>query len=100
MRLAKWGNTLRTRHLGMQIRAEAEKELAMAGNLVLDFAGVEALSHSFADELIGKLAAGMGKERTQSDLRFRNAQAHIRPLIQHVVANRLQMAKSSEHKFA
>lgn len=52
--LADYGKTLATRQLASRLRGDL---LPNSGDtLVLDFAGVLAVSHSFADELVGQLA--------------------------------------------
>jgi STAS-like domain of unknown function (DUF4325) len=54
------GVVLGGRVLGEQIRAEVVRQVRAGGTVVLDLAGVEAISPSFADEIFGKLPAEVG----------------------------------------
>jgi len=54
LNLADYGKTLATRQLASKLRGDL---LSQTGNdVILDLAGVLAVSHSFADELVGELA--------------------------------------------
>ena len=52
------GRFFATRERGRQIREGIEASSSPADALVLDFLGVEAITGSFGDELVGKLASG------------------------------------------
>lgn len=59
-RLTKWDSRfLATRDRGREVREDIERELARVSSgeaLVLDFTDIDAITHSFGDECIGKLA--------------------------------------------
>lgn len=74
MRLAeRHGPVLSGRTAAMALRKELEQELAEGGVAVLDFAGVEAISPSFADEVFGRFVARAGKDQ----VRFENLSGHL-----------------------
>jgi hypothetical protein len=58
-RFAKWGSRfLATRDRGREVREDIEQELAKLSpgdTLVLDFSDIDAITHSFGDETVGKL---------------------------------------------
>lgn len=54
LNLADYGKTLATRPLASNLRVDFLSDVH--DDVTLDFAGVLAVSHSFADELVGELA--------------------------------------------
>lgn len=87
--------SLGSRKLGGEIRTRLENYLSAAAGLqfvVLDFKGVGVVSSSFADEVLGKLAAGMGELEFRRRVSIDNASVTNRSLIERAVALRLSDA--------
>ena len=53
--LSEFGRSFATRGRGEELREQARKRAAGFSTLIVDFAGVEHVSYSFADEFVGKL---------------------------------------------
>lgn len=86
MRLAEeHGEVLGGRVLGEQIRVEVVRQIKAGGTVVLDLAGVQAISPSFADEIFGKLPAEVGGQ-----VEFSNVSEELQ-----VVANMARAGRSS-----
>jgi hypothetical protein len=88
-RLAERGEFLGSRKLGGEIRHELEVALDQGKNVVVDFEGITMVSHSFADELIGKLAAVLGIEAFRLRMRLVKVVPEIAPILRYVISNRL-----------
>lgn len=54
--LREFGTSFATRGRGEELRNEVMEHVDDSGHIVVDLAGVEHVSYSFADELLGKLA--------------------------------------------
>jgi hypothetical protein len=67
------GAVLAGRAEAISLRESLAHELAENGVVVLDFAGVETVSPSFADELFGRFVDSVGEDR----VRFENLNAHL-----------------------
>lgn len=89
MPLVSWDGLLGSRALGATVRQQALIKLQAGGRLTLDWDGVRAVSHSFADEFIGKLAEEIGVEQFRSRVQNRNMSPSIRSILVYVVAARL-----------
>ncbi len=88
--LTDWSGFLGTRHLGARIREKAESILsAREATLVLDWSGVNVVTQSFADELVGKLASHLGREAFLSRVCFLNLDPSVRSVVRYVAASRL-----------
>jgi hypothetical protein len=90
MPLVDWDGMLGTRFLGARIRAEAVSILERGDSVVLDWQGVEAVTHSFADELVGKLVTDLGPEEFRARIRHRHLSDSLKPVLRYVVSARLQ----------
>ena len=96
-RLAERGEFLGSRKLGAEIRHELEAALDHGKNVVVDFERITMVSHSFADELIGKLAAALGLEAFRLRMRLIKVVPEIAPILRYVISNRLaEQAHSHE----
>ena len=56
--LSEFGTSYATRGRGQELREQALKRAGGSSTLIVDFAGVQHVSYSFADESAGKLVAG------------------------------------------
>lgn len=84
--------SLGSRKLGAEIRTRLENYLNAAAGLqyvVLDFKGVGVVSSSFADEVLGKLAASMGELEFRRRVSVDNTSATNRALIERAISLRL-----------
>ncbi len=59
---ARCGSTPSSRAAGARLRREVRAVVREQGSIVLDFAGVDSISHSFGDELIAVLVQEAGTE--------------------------------------
>lgn len=55
--LSEFGTSSATRGRGQELREQALSALAVPSTLIVDFAGVQHVSYSFADEFAGELVA-------------------------------------------
>lgn len=84
--------SLGSRKLGAEIRTRLENYLNAAAGLqyvVLDFKGVGVVSSSFADEVLGKLAASMGELEFRRRVSVDNTSPTNRALIERAISLRL-----------
>jgi hypothetical protein len=82
--------SLGSRKLGSEIRTRLENYLnAGAQFVVLDFKGVGVVSSSFADEVLAKLASGMGELEFRRRVFVDNASVTNRGLIERAISLRL-----------
>jgi len=71
LRLAEFGTAFATRSKGAQMAENVSdiiKSLPKLDKLVIDFRGVQALSFSFADELLLRLWRGLEDEEAQREI--------------------------------
>lgn len=93
--LAQFGHDLGTRQLGGEIRDKLTRTLGHPWVLV-DCAGVEMVTHSFADEVFGKLIKEIGPHTFQETIRFANVAPQIAPIIRFVLKERLAELRDGE----
>jgi hypothetical protein len=79
------GPALTSRFLGAELREEIETLLAQDGLVVIDFAGVRAISPSFADEVFAKLPQ---EAIAGGQIRFENLGDDLRVIAQFVTRSR------------
>jgi hypothetical protein len=79
LRLAEYGRTLATRPLGARLCSELVSQAD--GVIELDFSEVLAVSHSFADELLGGLAELAVRPGKEFEIRLVNASSEVRRVI-------------------
>ncbi len=87
-KLEKWGKFLGSRRLGSEIRREIESALRRGQSVVVDCRGVGMMSHSFADESVGKLAGDLGMEAFQHKVRLRNVAPKLASIFRYVIGER------------
>lgn len=86
--LAKYGNQLLTREIGVSIRADIATVLATGERIEIDLSGVDDITPSVADEVFGKLAESLGRDRFERYLAFSGGSPLARRLIDFVVSRR------------
>jgi len=89
LELIQWGGFLGSRHLGAEIRKMIEADLAEGLTVVINCKGVDMISHSFADEFMGKLAANLGRNAFRERVKFKNVSPKIASILRYVISNRL-----------
>lgn len=89
--LAGEARSFGNRITGVRIRNKIENLLISASNdtLEIDFAGVELIASSFADEVFGKLALSLGFVGFGSRIRLVNINKFCRGIIDNVVQSRI-----------
>lgn len=93
LELNKWGDFLGTRWLGGKVRTEIEELLELNDKVMIDCEGVDMLTNSFADEAVGKLAANLGKDDFQQQIRLLNVSPNVSPILRRAIAKRLRGRK-------
>lgn len=66
------GTTLCTRQSGRQAYVDVKAALDKGDTVVFDFAGVDSVTNSFADELFGRLAFEFGMDNLRMVTSFTN----------------------------
>ena len=69
-KFSNYGDSMGTRLLGAQIRADLRPLLDGREKVVLDFSGIDTVTNSFADECIAKLLLEMPLEELKSKTTF------------------------------
>ncbi len=87
--LAQYGTRLLTREIGAPIRADIATILASGARVEVDLSGIEDLTPSVADEVFGKLAESLGKERFEQVITFVGGNPLLPRLINFVISTRL-----------
>jgi hypothetical protein len=82
------GQSLGTRRLAEQIRADIKNNISSKDMLVFDFDGVEVISNSFADECFAKLVDELGIEFVKSRTTFANTDGFISFIIKKAICDR------------
>lgn len=88
IRLREWGEFLGSRKVGSEIRERVDAFFQTGVSVELDFAGVQMVSHSFADELLGKLIASVGLSAMKGRLRLLHVPQDIAPILRFAIGNR------------
>ncbi|NLU34076.1 MAG: STAS-like domain-containing protein [Wolinella succinogenes] len=71
---------------GESIREKIKSEIDSGGYVTLDFVGIEGISHSFADEIVGIIVRAFGIEFIKKgDLRLQNANDDIKAILNFVI---------------
>jgi len=81
-----FGKVLGGRDTAEKIRVQIESS---ASTVILDFADVRTVSHSFADELIGKLAEKLGSSVFKEKISIINLSEDNRKIFSFVISERL-----------
>jgi len=94
--LAQYGSRLLTREIGSAIRADIATILAGGTKVEVDLSGIEDLTPSVADEVFGKLAESLGKERFDQVIIFVGGSPLLPRLIDFVINTRLSRPREIE----
>lgn len=86
-----FGKSLGTREMGSKIRDKITNCINRGENVVFDFTGVEILSHSYADEVFGKLLKEFGIKKIKETTNFQNANEYVTKIIVSVINESVQL---------
>ena len=81
----KYGKSLGTREMGQELRMQVEESINNTENIVFDFAGIDIISHSYADEIFGKLIKKYGLTKFKEHTNFLNANSFVTDIIINVI---------------
>ncbi|NLT69341.1 MAG: STAS-like domain-containing protein [Verrucomicrobiaceae bacterium] len=82
------GDVLKTRFMGARFRDEIRTLLDRGEDVRIDFSGVGAISHSFADECFGDLFSELGADLFRERVRLAAANEGVRAVLRLVFADR------------
>lgn len=82
--------SLGTRKLGESIRNTISQNIIAEEIIVFDFADVDLISNSFADECFGKLIEDFGIDYVKSKTTFRNVNPLIDMVIKKAITDRIK----------
>lgn len=81
---------LGSRDSGEQLREKIIELLSQEGSqVVINFRGIDRISHSFADEVFGLLYVRFGLDVIKQQIQLENAQDNIRSLANFVIKERM-----------
>ena len=78
LEIAARGTHLSSRSTGRELRGQLIRLVERDGEVQLDFAGVQTVSHSFADELLGVLIQRLGEDWFREHVRVVNHTPAVR----------------------
>lgn len=82
------GNSLGSRAQGKKIRDQIISNFSNSEKVALDFEGVDIISNSFADELLGKMIDEFGLTDVKKHTTFINTNRHIVTVLKKVINDR------------
>ena len=85
-KFSKYGDSMGTRLLGAQIRADLRPLLDGEEKVVLDFSGIDTVTNSFADECIAKLLL----EMPLADLKAKTTFKGLTPMTERSILSALK----------
>ncbi len=77
---------LSTRENGLLLRKEIEKLLEKNQYVVLNFEGINLITQSFADEVLGVLIRKNGIDFVRSKIKIKNASDFVKTIIKFVIS--------------
>lgn len=86
--LADHGSTLATRPLAKELRNDLTERAGDRELVVLDFTGVAAASHSFADELVAQLAEDSQQGKVPFAVTFCGASSEVDRIVRQALQRR------------
>lgn len=83
----EYGNSLGTRLMGAEVRKNIEKLFDENQKICFDFSDVKVVSHSYADEVFGKLIDKYGIGKMRELTTFKNTNEFVAKTIIEVINN-------------
>jgi len=74
-----------SRDSGINIREALKENLKKGNNVTLDFIGINGISHSFADEIVGIIVRAYGIDFIKNKLMLNNINIDIKSLLNLVI---------------
>lgn len=90
LKLSEKGSILGLRELAKELSSQVKTAIDDNTSIILDFANVESVSSSFADELVAKVLIEVGIENFFKCVKIRNANDFIKTIINSSINDRLQ----------
>ncbi len=90
------GRDLGSRRGGARVRQELRNLLRVQGQVVVDFAGVNVITSSFADEVFGRLFVELGPRAFMSRIVLRNVDPTIDGLIDRAIVQRTRLSEQQD----
>lgn len=87
--LSKFGNTLGTRVLGIEVRSVFNELFNQNDTIFLDFNNIRVVTNSFADELIGKKVKEIGLDTFKNSVKIINANENVKSVIKKSIKDRI-----------
>jgi hypothetical protein len=94
LKLVETGSFLGSRHLGRELRLQVEALIDNDHQIIIDCRGVTMMTHSFSDELFGKLLLNLGSSSFKQLVKVQNVDPKIAPILRFVLKNRLSTEAS------
>lgn len=79
------GNFAGSRESGLKVRIDIERKLVGQNGITLDFAGVDMITQSFGDEILGILTRNKGIDFIKENIRLVNHNDNIKEILNYVV---------------
>ncbi len=79
------GNFAGSRESGLKVRTDIERKLVDQKGITLDFAGIDMITQSFGDEILGILTRNKGIDFIKENIRLVNHNDDIREILNYVV---------------
>jgi anti-anti-sigma regulatory factor len=89
--MTQWGTVLTERDLGKEIRTHFLDSLSLDSAIIVDFANVEMIDSSFADELFAKLIVEVGASKVRTKVKLVNTPPVIKIIINEAIFTRSKM---------
>lgn len=89
LKLSENGSILGLRELAKELSSQVKTAVDNNTSIILDFANVESVSSSFADELVAKVLIEVGIENFLKCVKIRNANDFIKTIINSSINDRL-----------
>lgn len=89
LKLSENGSILGLRELAKELSSQVKTAVDNNTSIILDFANVESVSSSFADELVAKVLVEVGIESFLKCVKIRNANDFIKTIINSSINDRL-----------
>lgn len=90
IKFREFGTSLGTREMGNELRTKIEREFDTEEKIEFDLTGIDVLSHSYADEVFGKLVKKYGIEGFKSKTSFIKPNEFVTSVIINVLNESIQ----------
>ncbi len=88
----KGADRLSTRENGLRLREKVNEVLREGEDVILDFEGIELVTQSFIDEVIGVIVREKGLEFLKRRIKIKNANSFVKETVKFVIAYSVKKA--------